>query len=267
MDDTTSFYGRPGLNVETYDVRNETVGTSVAGDVEFYLDQARDSGGPVLELGAGTGRVAVPLAQAGFRVVALDASPAMRAELARRRAQLPPEVAARLQVVAGDMGDFDLRNHFRLVLVPFRAWQSLLDPAQQRRSLRCIHRHLEPGGRLVLDLFDPRLDWLARPRPPEEQATVRNPASGHVVHVRVTARQVDPLRQVLDETWRFTEVDDTGATLRQEDERLRLRWTWRWEARYLLELAGFEVEAEYSDFRWSPPAVGREQVWVARKPR
>jgi hypothetical protein len=70
---------------------------------------------------------------------------------------------------------------------------------------------------------------------------------------------------VLEETWRFQELNHDGALLREERETLRMRWLYRYEMRYLLELSGFEIEAEYSDFEGSPPAYGNEQVWVARK--
>jgi hypothetical protein len=89
--------------------------------------------------------------------------------------------------------------------------------------------------------------------------------NGHAVRVAVTARDVDPLAQVMRETWRFTETDPAGTVVRVQDEELRLRWTYRHELRYLLELHGFAVTAEYADFAGSPPAYGRELVVVARR--
>lgn len=73
------------------------------------------------------------------------------------------------------------------------------------------------------------------------------------------------MRQVLEETWRFQEFDHDGALLREEREVLRLRWLYRYEMRHLLELCGFSIEAEFSDFQESPPAYGKEQIWVARR--
>ena len=67
----------------------------------------------------------------------------------------------------------------------------------------------------------------------------------------------------MTEVWEFAELDNTGNSLRREEETLRMRWTYRFEMRYLLEVSGFEVTAEYSDFRGSPPQYGAEQVWVA----
>ena len=75
----------------------------------------------------------------------------------------------------------------------------------------------------------------------------------------------DTVAQTLEEVWRFTEVGPDGQPIRVEEEVLRMRWIYRWEMRYLLELCGFEIEAEYSDYAGAAPAYGKEQIWVARK--
>ena len=280
MDVAPDFYARPSLNVETYDRRAEQdiAGTDAEGDVEFYLDLASRVGGPVLDVGGGTGRVAWPLAVAGHHVVSVDRSESMLAAAEAKRASMPVEAGQRVRFVRADMADFSLpdssrpdssrADSFRLAITPFRSFQALLAPEQQRGALASIHRHLAPGGLLVLDLFDPRVEWLspgdvATPRP--ERPSVRHPVTGNEVHIRVLSRANDAFHQVLEERWEFSESNAEGHVVRREEETLRLRWTYRWETRYLLELTGFEVEAEYSDFRGSPPAYGREQVWVARR--
>lgn len=267
MADTHPFYQAPSLNVETYDERTVANGTPIEGDVEFFVGQAREVGGPVLELGAGTGRVTWPLAEAGFEVAGLELSQAMLARAEAKRATVPEAARKLARFVLGDMGDFQLDQTFALVIVPYRSFQVLTTPQDQRRCLECIHRHLRPGGRLIVDLFDPQLDRCVPDAPfPSQEQTVRHPTSGNTVKVEVVRHTNDPLRQVLTELWRFTEVNEVGDVLRQEEEVLTLRWTYRQEMRYLFELVGFEVEAEYSDFHGSAPAYGKEQVWVVRKP-
>ncbi len=264
------FYGQDGLHVEYYDAMHAVIipGGSVAGDLEFYLRLARESGGPVLELACGTGRVAWPLAEAGLEVTGLDLSAPMLRRAEAKRAAFPPAVAARARFLPGDMRSFDLGREFALVLVPFRAFQSLLTPEDQRSCLAAVRRHLRTGGRLVLDLFDPRLDFClpegATRGPP--LPLLRHPSNGNTLEVVVGGRENDPVRQVLRETWAFTEKAPDGRVLREERETLRLRWSYRYEMRHLLELCGFAVEAEHSDFRGSAPDYGREQVWVARRP-
>jgi SAM-dependent methyltransferase len=265
MPEPAPFYQQEGLNVETYDVRTEKW-ESDTGDVDFYRSVAAEAGGPALDLGCGTGRVACALAETGVEVVGLDLSPAMLRRAERRRAALEPAVADRVALVKADMTSFDQPRSFALALSPFRAFQSLLDPAAQRRCLECVARHLSPGGRVVLDLFDPLLD-LCVPgrRAGRQERTLRHPDTGNDVLTEVLGGDNDTRNQVLSEVWRFTEVDSEGAVLRCEEERLRMRWSYRYEMRYLLELTGFEVEAEYSDFEGSSGAYGQEQLWVARR--
>lgn len=266
-----TFYARPSLNVETYDVRADITipGSTVDGDVAFFTDLAARTGGPILELGCGTGRVAWALAGAGHEVVGLDLSTAMLAGAEAKRGSKPPDVAARMTFVAGDMTAFELGRQFALVIIPFRAFMAVLEPAGQRACFEAVRRHLVPGGRFVVDLFDPRLEWCVPSvvDPPNRgRDSVRHPVSGREVQVDILSRHNDPYLQRLTEEWRFRELDGRGEIVREELEVLTLRWTYRYEVRYLLELAGFEIEAEHGGFHGEAPAYAREQVWVARRP-
>ncbi len=259
------FFEREGLNLLTYDLR--TPGAFL-GDIPFYVEEAERSGGPVLELGVGTGRVALALAAAGHEVAGIDLSAAMLRRAEAKLAALPDALRVRARFHVGDMRAFALGRRFPLAIVPFRAFQHLLEPADQRRALDCIRAHLEPAGHLIIDLFDPRLDYClpgAGTHVPERE--LRDPATGNAVRIRVVERRNDAVRQVFTETWEFTERAPDGAVLRDEREDLALRWTYRQEARWLFELSGFAVEAEYSDFRRAPPAYGAEQVWMLRRAR
>lgn len=74
----------------------------------------------------------------------------------------------------------------------------------------------------------------------------------------------DPVTQTFKEQWRFTETDPSGALIRKEEHQLQMRWTFRYEMRHLVESCGLVEEAEYSDFQRSPPAYGKEQIWVLK---
>jgi SAM-dependent methyltransferase len=265
-DETPAFYDGPGINVETYDARAALETLVVRGDVDFFLEEAGKRNGPVLDLGAGTGRVAWPLAEAGFKTVGLEFSGPM-VERARAKAERASKRAReRIRFVQGDMRDFDLGTSFALAVIPFRSFQCLLTPADQQAALDCIRRHLESGGELVIDLFDPRYDWC-HPGGLCEGEPFEIPLAGseNRLRVRMGNRTTDPLAQTLSEHWTFSEIDPKGGVAREETEILRLRWTHRQEARYLFERQGYRIEAEYSDFRRSPPAYAAEQVWVLRK--
>jgi SAM-dependent methyltransferase len=259
-----AFYADGGINVETYDVRT----AGFPGEIEWWVRQAVASDGPVLELACGTGRVTWPIARSGLPILGLDLSGGMLRVAESKRRSEPREVSDRIRFAHGDMTDFAIGETFALVIIPFRAFQALLTPESQRSSLISIHRHLRAGGRLILDIFDPRLDWLLPDRvapPAPDRPRVTHPIRGTTVTIEVLERANDPLRQVLRERWRFTELSSANQVVREEHELLELRWTYRYEMRHLMELCGFAVEREISDFHEAPPVYGREQIWIVQK--
>ena len=257
-----TFYSREGLLVEGYDTAQPDLG-----DVGFYRSLAQETGGPVLELACGTGRVLWPLAEAGFEIQGLDRSEAMLRRAEEKRGAHAEEVSARVRLKHGDMREFEFEERFGLIFIAFRSFQSLLTSDDQHAALRCSHRHLLPDGKLALHLFDPRLDWCVPGEvdPPVPHDAVHPLPSGNRLEIKVVQRTNDPLLQRLTERWRLREVDSGGKVLREEEEVLQMRWTYRWEMHYLFERCGFHVEAEYGGFDRSPPAYGREQIWVATK--
>jgi SAM-dependent methyltransferase len=260
-----AFYDADSLHTEIYDVLGATLvaGSSVEGDTDFYRRLARETGGPILEVGCGTGRVATALAADGHEVVGVDLSAPMLRLAEERRAALSADVAARLSLHRADLATLDLGRDFSLIVTPARVFQFMLTSAAQRAALVALRTHLRPSGRLVLDLFDPRLDLVV---PSAEVATrggeLIHPTTGNRVTWNVTGKRPDPARQLVVEDWTFSEIDASGEVLRTVTEQLTLRWSLRSEMRLLFELVGFEVLADYGDFRGGPPAYGREQVWV-----
>jgi SAM-dependent methyltransferase len=129
-------------------------------DVAFYVEAAKASGGPVLEIGCGTGRVLIPTARAGMEVVGLDASPHMLDVCRCRLQQEPPDVHARVRLVQGDMRRITVEQTFPLATIPFRPFQHLLTVNDQLACLTSIRDHLTDDGGLVFDIFNPSLDML-----------------------------------------------------------------------------------------------------------
>jgi ubiquinone/menaquinone biosynthesis C-methylase UbiE len=253
-------YQDGGPSVEFYDLREAGgPGTLLEGDVEFYLAQARETGGPILDLACGTGRVAFPLARAGFDVTGLDRAAAM---LKIARAKLRATPARNLRFVRGNMARFAIAKRFSLVVIAYRAFQHLLTIEDQRSCLLHVRKHLRRKGRLVLHVFDPKLELCL---PTTEAITMRStthdPTTDQVVAVEVSDRKNDPVTQTFSSIWRWT-VTRNGLVVRTHADVLRLRWTYRHEMRYLFELTGFRVISEHSDFKGSPPRYGAEQVWV-----
>lgn len=260
-----AFYSSEGLHVAIYDVMHAEI--PGGDDVAFFRGLAADTGGPVLELGCGTGRIAVPLAAAGFEVVGVDRSPAMLARAQTRADRLTPEVRRRLRLVEGDFTTTIVGSGFGLVFAAFRVFMAAPDPDSQLLALETIGRQLRPNGLVAIDLFDPRLDILApaESTEPMHHGTFLNPDTGRPVRVTILGRQNDRVAQRFRQPWLFEELDALGHPARSEVEILTLRWTYRHEMRHLLVRAGFEPLAEYSDYAMAPPEYGAEQIWLARK--
>jgi len=237
-------------------------------DVAFYVGTARESGGPVLEIGCGTGRVLIPTAQAGVEIVGLDYSERMLVACRERLSHEPAEVRSRVQLVRGDMRRFDLGATFSLVTTPFRPFQHLITVEDQLSCLACIHRHLADGGRLVLDLFNPDMGRLVDDKylsEQEEEEPFSMPDGRRVIRRYRTVSR-DPFNQVHQNELIYYVTHPDGR-----EERLvhafPFRHLFRFEAEHLLARSGFQVEDVYADFDKSPygSKYPGELIFVARK--
>jgi SAM-dependent methyltransferase len=131
-------------------------------DLPLYQELAASVRGPVLELGCGTGRVALALAREGHDVVALDISQPMLKQFQANLALESEGVRSRVRFIEGRMVDFELSECFGLILAPFRAFQHLLTPDEQRLCLMNVAQHLEPSGTYVHNVFNPNLEYIVK---------------------------------------------------------------------------------------------------------
>ncbi|MBI4312101.1 MAG: class I SAM-dependent methyltransferase [Chloroflexi bacterium] len=233
-------------------------------DIPFWIAEAQRSGGPVLELACGTGRVAIPMAQAGIPVVGLDSSPKLLA-IARAKAQrckLPP---GRLRFVRGDMRRFSLGRRFPLVIVPFRSFQLLLSVADQAQALAAIKEHLAPEGRVIIDLFVPDADRILREPGVRVFGRERvDPATSHRLLIG-EQNGYDTYNQVITARNIIEELDERGELLRTMHVEYQLRYIYRFEMQHLLAANGFEVADVYEGFDCEPlDEASTEMVWVAK---
>ncbi len=255
------------IYAEVYDL----IYTGYEQDIPFYVELAQEAEPPVLELACGTGRVLIPVAEAGVSVWGLDSSTEML-EVAREKvATLPPEVQKRIRLVEGDMRDFTLEERFGLIYIPFRAFLHLLTVEDQLAALQCVRRHLKPNGRLALDIFDPNLHYIVEHLNYGGPALARqmgldylDPQTGQRVLVW-SSRRYDPPQQRIEEERLFERLDEEGRVVERRYRTLTLRWIYRWEMEHLLARAGFEVEALYGGFQKEPfTEMGQDLVWIAR---
>ena len=233
-------------------------------DVDFYEQLAQAVDGPILELGAGTGRVALPLAQGGREVVGLDASTAM---LDRARQKLSNSRLAKggsLELVEGDMTAFDLGKRFGMILVAADTFQHLLTTKQQQACLECVARHLEPNSIFAFSVRSPASvawDDAGLPSPLLLDWTRTDPDTGDLV-MKVVAGEADPARMVRRQTYIYDRVHE-GAVSRSVFV-AELRYSTQAELELLLQHVGLRVTHVYGDYDLTPVGVGDNLIFVAR---
>lgn len=231
-------------------------------DLGLYVGLAERWGGPILELGCGTGRVLAALAGRGHHVVGVDRSEAM---LAAARDRLAREgLLSRVRLVSADMRHLALRDRFAWAFCAMNSLMHLTSLEDQQAALEAARRHLRPGGHLVLDLTNPDPAWMLEPAEKIVRVGVlEDPQTGTLV-VRQVLQRADPLRQVLHLVYIYDEVGPEGA-VRRILLPLCLRYLFPVEAQLLLERVGFTVEAIYGSYEMEPfDATGDRMVFVCR---
>jgi SAM-dependent methyltransferase len=218
-------------------------------DVDFFVQAAKDANGPVLEIGCGTGRVLIPTARAGFEIVGLDLSDDMLTVCKRHLADEPDDVQKRTTLIKADMRDFDLQRQFALITIPFRPFQHLITVEDQISCLEAVHRHLRPGGKLILDLFNPWIEFLARDNLDEEfgeEPEFELPDGRKVLRrFRINERDFSNQIQHVEIIYYVTNPDGTDE---KHVHAFPMRYLWRFEAEHLLVRCGFEVENLYAGY-------------------
>jgi len=239
------------------------------GDVEWYRRKAVESGGPVLELGAGTGRITIPIAEAGVRVSALDLDDGMLGRLRQKAAGLPADVQRRIGVHHGDMRTFTLDEQFALIIIPFRAFLHNLTRDDQLATLRRAHAHLRPGGEVALNVFHPSLEYMAANAGAYAgvwrwRKTLTLPDGGFVVYSE--ASRYDTVHQRLESMLRTEEFGADGDLRLTHMMHLELAYIYPADIRSLLADCGFEAPRISGDFRGRAfERDGDELVVEARK--
>jgi SAM-dependent methyltransferase len=216
---------------------------SVTEDIDFYVEEAVASGGPVVELGVGTGRVAIPVAVAGVDVIGIDSSQGMLDVCAERGRELGVE--SRLDLRLGDLRRPPVDERVPLVTCPFRAYLHLDSDEARREALAAAYGLLRPGGRFVFDVFTPSREdieetdgrWLEREPEIFERADWDLEAQTLTLSVRGPGRESQLVLWWLEPS--------------------------RWYA--LLAEAGFEVDACFGWFDRRPFDGGEDSVWIARR--
>jgi SAM-dependent methyltransferase len=237
------------------------------GDIPYYAEVARKASGPVLELACGTGRLSIPMAEAGARVVGLDLSEAMLETAEAKRLQCSGEVQDRLRFVAGDMRDFALKERFSAVVLGLNTLMHLTEDDDLIRMFLCVRKHLAEGGRFFFDVSTP----IAADEPRDPDARF-DPLE--MIHPKTKQRYIvsennvyDPRTQLNTMIFFYQRMNRNGTPVGKEMRAtIRLRVFYPRELELFLSLTGFAIEEDWDDLERTQPFSGHRgrRVLVVR---
>lgn len=222
-----------------YDLEND----SFEPDGPFYLTLAQRTGGSVLEIGCGTGRITIPLAQQGIQITGLDLLPHMQERAKSKAGDLP------IRWVEADARSFNLGTRFRFIFESGATFQHLHERTDQEAMLAQVREHLEADGRFVLSSIFPHANQLVSQETEQDWFTYSNP-QGQEVRVSGT-QHYDAIRQIMTETAYRRWTDAQGEEVLKVAP-LSLRYVFPQEMEALLHYNGFTIIERYGDMDFSP---------------
>ncbi|MFC1742672.1 methyltransferase domain-containing protein [Candidatus Riflebacteria bacterium] len=235
-------------------------------DIPFYLKHAGLSGGAVLELACGTGRILIPMAIAGLKIYGIDISDGMLNICRQKIKESKTPLNAHIQKM--DMADFNLaEKDFSFIFIAFRSFMHLFSQEAQLSCLRNVYRHLRPGGKFIVDLYAPVLRLLTHERDGEfELRREFTLANNNRVERWDRYLKGDIVKQLQRCEMRFAEYSPAGELLKEKILPMITRYTFPYEMQLLLEKVGFTVEGIYRDYDENKYDGTGEMLTVCTKP-
>jgi SAM-dependent methyltransferase len=212
-------------------------------DLEYYKQLAVEAG-QALEIGVGTGRVALELAKASVEVWGIDNSPAMLEIAKTKIKELPVRTQEKIKLIQAEMTSFDLSHKFPLIYMPSSTVSHCITTEDQVKTLRCVYNHLIHGGIFAFDLLLPSYDYDGALRPAGKKTM------GEKTVLRWISNRADPINQVLHTILLF-DVYENNILTERVMESSTVGLITRREIELLLEKTGFKIEHEYGDFQYS----------------
>jgi SAM-dependent methyltransferase len=236
-------------------------------DAPFYIDLAKQIGGPVLEFGCGTGRILLPIARAGVEIHGLDKSPAMLEVLKGKIAREPQHVRDKAALHLGDMREARLDRKFALVTIPFRPLQHMHTLDDQIAALRTAAFHLRDDGRFAFDVFYPNFHRLLAGIG-DEQFEMEWPVEGkpgQIIRRYYRKDEVDKIHQSFSGAFIFRTFEG-DRVVHEETAPLHMTWYFYSQLQALFRIAGLDVVEEYGSFSKAPlDNTSIEMIFILRK--
>jgi len=244
-----------------YDVDNRDI---VKDDIQFYIDYAKSLNCKnILELGCGTGRVALSLAKEGFNITGLDLSDEM---LDVFRAKIDDSVKNKIEVIHGNMANFNLNKKFDLIIVPFRAFQCLTDDKDIENSMNCVRNHLNDNGIFIINVFNPRMNldesWCC---PAKVQWERLDENTGNYVIKKYSQDKIDTQNRIIYVTFIY-EVKDRSGDISTFEDKLKLKYHYENHLRDIVENAGLKIKEKFGWYdKTSVEETKSELIFVCGK--
>jgi SAM-dependent methyltransferase len=235
----------------------DLINRDITDDIPFFVEQARKYGSPVLELGAGTGRITIPIAEAGIKIVGLDLSFSMLTH-AKRKADIK---GVYINWIHGDCRNFSLGVKFNLIIFPFNALTHIHGTESIEGLLSCVKEHLTDDGSFIIDVFNPRHDILMRDPLSRYIIDEYPDPDGRGTIVIWESNYYDTAEQMNRLIWYFY-LDD--KELYQAEYNMRIYYPLELDA--LLRYNGFNIEAKYGNYNCAAfNSKSRKQIVVCKK--
>ena len=242
----------------------DTLHPGLMGEAQFYVTRALAQGGPALELGCGTGRIALAVALSGLDVVGLDVSERML-DVAADKLDALGEVSGQVELVLGDMRDFDLERQFAFIAMPYRSFMHLHEPQDQLNCLSAVREHLAPGGLFVFNTWEARPSRIATFTGQHRHVDRLPLGDTGLSLVHGMSTRADEHAQRLFEEHIVHEVDADGLIEGSYSLSLERTYSSFRELQQLILRSGFDVVEVLGDFRGEPRDEGTtEMIWVLR---
>ena len=235
-------------------------------EAAWYLNKVKKYGGPVLDLACGTGRMAIIIAQAGFKVVGIDQSEGMLKIFRRSMEEQPIQIRNRISILKQDMIEFNLRRKFNTIFCCDAFFHNL----SVKDEMDCLTRvadHLAEGGGFFFNLPNPNCEYILKSEKSggqifEERGRYRLPDHEDLLIVE-QAQDVNPLKQIITTTLRFTILDPEGNQKQLGTSSWKSRYLFKYEAIHLLYRCGFEIKSLVGDYQEGPVNKGSQLIFEA----
>ena len=234
-------------------------------DIPFYMEYAKKQNGYILELGCGTGRVSIELIKAGFSVTGLDLSEKMLDIYKDKIKDLEYDKQNNVNIVIGDMANFNLSTKFSLIIAPFRAFQALTKEEDIKSCLNCIRKHLDINGIFIINVFRPNklLDesWCSGENIQWER---KDPKTGFNVIKKDVRERIDTENQIIYPKFIY-EIMHKDGNIEKIIEDLELKYYYYEQLKMVLEENGFTITEEYGWYDKSEIENGRELIMICKQ--